>query len=123
MAAFSPLTRVNANDRWWQPSPKSSQNDIRDGQSLSVRCLAVDECDLGALLQELRQPVDVPVGEAHAAVRLRLAHLRGVRRPVNAIAFRGKTDPIAAHRAVGPRLDGERLFGFDALELVVGVVA
>ena len=41
--------------------------------SLPVRGRPLDERHLGALLQELCQPVSVPVGEPHTAIQLCLA--------------------------------------------------
>src|SRR3954464_5039037 len=56
-------------------------------ESLLVRRRALDERHFRALLQKLSQFVDVPVGQTNAAVRLRLADLRRIGSPVNAIPF------------------------------------
>src|ERR1700738_3962311 len=65
----------------------------------------------------------VPVRQTDAAVRFRFGHASRERGAVNAIAVGGKIDPHRADRIVRARLDGERLPGMDALEVVVGVVA
>ena len=75
MAPSLPLRRIIANGG---ERPTLSQ------ASLLACRLTLDEGDLGALLQQLRQPVDIPVGEAHAAVRFRFADFRGIRRAVKA---------------------------------------
>ena len=45
--------------------------------SLLARRLALDKGNLGALLQQLRQPVDVPIGKPHAAMQSDLLTFEG----------------------------------------------
>src|SRR5258708_34886127 len=42
---------------------------------------------------------------------------------MDAICLRRQPDPVGPDRVIRPGLDGERLFGFDAFELVIGIVA
>src|SRR5207302_8601557 len=66
-----------------------------------------DEVHLRALAHRVGQLPRVPVGEADAAVRRRLAHQAWVRGAVDAEGRLAQGDPDDTHRIVRPGLDVE----------------
>src|SRR3954447_3842115 len=85
--------------------------------------LAVDEAHLDALLHRSAEPLDIPVGQADAAMGVAFADARRIAGAVDAIARLRQSDPHHADRIVGAGPDGERPRRFDALEFVFRIVA
>src|SRR6266478_3931703 len=82
---------------------------------------SVDEIDLDSLVDQFRQGLSVPIGEADASVRLGLADVLRLRGAVDAVAV-AEIDPGTANRIVGTGGDGEGLFRLHALEVELGRV-
>src|SRR5690348_4142733 len=61
-------------------------------------------------------PFGIPIGQAHAAVRLSLGDILRRRGAMDAVAVAGQIDPDRADRIVRPGPDREWLAGMNALE-------
>src|SRR5262249_60458395 len=82
---------------------------------------SVNELDLRSLLHHLGERPSVPIGEADATVRFRLADVLRVWRAVDPVAI-AEIDPGTANRIFGTGGDGEGVLRLHPLKLELRVV-
>src|SRR5215813_1410131 len=108
-----------------------AQADIRGNLTVACRKLSMSTFRLILLSNEIdRDPLShirsqlqrVPIGQAHASVRLRLANLSWLWSAMNTVTFTRQTDPNDTHRIVGTRLYREGLRGPNPFECVGRIV-
>src|SRR5262249_17779096 len=102
----------------WQVS-QAGLREATSGHLVTHR--SVDELDFDSLVNHLGERLGIPIGEAHAAVRFRLADVLRVWRAVDAVVI-AEIDPGTANRIFGTSRDGERLFRLHPLELELWAV-
>jgi len=56
-------------------------------------------------------------------VRLGLANFRRVRRAMDAVSFRGESDPIRSNWVVRSGLDRKHFFGFYPFKFIIRIIA